>query len=140
VIFAPAPDLCEVLIVEFDPKTDARPAQKVEKPDTRQTEHLSRFANGDAIVGVELEDSLLLDRANEFGFGPLVDGAVGNLDLDLRFPGSSIVKPSIAAPSAAGGLRRSMPGTSRDLQPFSRNPPIVHRAATTGLVLTQTLP
>jgi len=91
VIFAPAPDLCEVFVVEIDPKTDARPAQKIEKPDARQTEHLGRFANGDSIVGVELEDSLLFDRTNKFGFGPLVDGAVGNLKLDLQFHGTFIV-------------------------------------------------
>ena len=79
VILAPAPDLREVFVVEFDPKPDARPAQKIEKPDARQAEHLSRFGNGDALVGVELEDSLFLDRTNELGFGPLVAGAVGNL-------------------------------------------------------------
>ena len=83
-ILAPAPDLREVFVVELDPETDARPAQKIEKPDARQTEHLGSFANGDAIVGVELEDSLLFDRTDEFGLGLLIDGAVGNLELDLQ--------------------------------------------------------
>ena len=90
-IFAPAPDLCEVFVVELDPKTDARPAQKIEKPDARQTEHVGSFANRDAIVGVEFEDSLFLDRTNELGFGPLVDGAIGNLKLDLQLHATFIV-------------------------------------------------
>jgi hypothetical protein len=34
---------------------------------------------------------LLLDRTNEFGFGPFVDGAVGNFKLDLQPHGTFIV-------------------------------------------------
>src|ERR1035437_1593193 len=83
-ILAPAPDLREVFVVESDLESEARPAQKIEKLDSCQAEHLGRFAGGDAFAGVELERSLLLDRTNEFGFVALVHGAVRNLKLELQ--------------------------------------------------------
>src|ERR1019366_3365826 len=49
-IFAPAPDLREVFVVELDPKPGPRPAQKIEKLDASQAEHFGRFAGGDAVV------------------------------------------------------------------------------------------
>src|ERR1039458_3817029 len=55
VIVAPAPDLCEVFVVELDMESDVGPAQKIEKLDARQTEHLGRFASGHALLGVEFE-------------------------------------------------------------------------------------
>jgi len=92
-IVAPALDLREVLVVEFDPEPGARPAQEIEKLDSRQTEHRGRLTGGDTFIGVKLERSLFLNRTNEVGFGALDDGAVGDLKLNLQLHGTFIVPP-----------------------------------------------
>jgi hypothetical protein len=81
----------EVFFAELNPEPGARPAEQVEKLDTRQTEHLSRFARGDAFVGIEFDGGVLFDRANVLGFDDLVEGAAGNLQLYLQLHGTFIV-------------------------------------------------
>jgi hypothetical protein len=68
VIFAPAPDLCEVFVVDLDPKTDARPAQKIEKRGTAVAKKVAAIA-GIPDISVWFSDTPALPRpVNPFLF------------------------------------------------------------------------
>ena len=81
-ILTPTPQHLEVFVIELPTKPQTASAQEVEEFDTRQTQHLRRFASGYSLLGVKLQRSLLLDGTHQFGFGALIHRAVRQLKLE----------------------------------------------------------
>src|SRR5665213_2842207 len=81
-VLTPTPQHLKVFVIELPTKPHTASAQEVEEFDTRQTQHLRRFAGGYSLLGVKLQRSLRLDGTHQFGFGALVHRAVRKLKLE----------------------------------------------------------
>src|ERR1700686_2678098 len=73
---APLPEHLEVLLIQFYAESNSGFVQDIQKLDACEPKHRRRFPGGDEIVGIKLQDSLLLCGADQFGLRLLVERAV----------------------------------------------------------------